>query len=135
MMKLRVIAAALVLFAGFALSASAGEISKSALSSMGFSSLQKMSDNDGLAIRGMGGKSGTHAAVWGSGTANFASPAGNATETTGYEAGSQHKHTARPALGGNIALAGQASSGRHGSINFTSSAPLAVRLPRPTNCC
>src|SRR5262245_11248776 len=111
---MKVISAAVVLLAGFVATASAGEISKSALGSMGFSSMQKMSDNDGLAVRGKG----TSASVWGSGTANFWSRSGNATETTGYQASSQHKRSSSTALGANIALAGKVS-GSDSGFRFT----------------
>ena len=47
----------------FAATAKAGDlaVSKSTLGSMGLGSMQQMSDNDGLAVRGKG----TQASVWG----------------------------------------------------------------------
>ena len=65
-MNVRIFSAATLVLCALVASASAGEISKSTLSSMGLGSMQQLSDNDGLAIRGMG----TSAAVWGEGTAN-----------------------------------------------------------------
>lgn len=63
------LALALVLVAGIAASASAADraVSKSTLSSMGLSSMQVMSDTDGLAVRGKG----TFAFTWGGSSANF----------------------------------------------------------------
>jgi hypothetical protein len=99
--------AALVVLAGMVASASAAErtVSKSTLSSMGLGSMQLMSDNDGLAIRGkgqMGGGSGTSASVWGEGTANYRGQ----TSTNGYQASSHHSSGPSSAVGGNISVAG-----------------------------
>jgi hypothetical protein len=80
-------------------SASAAErVSKSTLSSMGLGSMQLMSDNDGLAIRGKG----TSASVWGEGTANYKGQ----TSTNGYAASSSHHHSSSSAVGANISVAG-----------------------------
>ncbi len=85
MKKFAIACAALVVVASMAVSASAADaISKSTLSSMGFGSMQQISDTDGLAIRGKG----TYASVWGESTANFKGQ----TSTNGYQAGASHKH-------------------------------------------
>jgi hypothetical protein len=94
-----IVCAALVICAGLVASASAAEhVSKSTLSSMGLGSVQQMSDNDGLAIRGKG----TSASVWGEGTANFKGQ----TSTNGYQAAASHHNSSSSALGGNISAAG-----------------------------
>jgi hypothetical protein len=66
--------AAVVLLAA---TASAAEpVAKSTLASMGLGGMQQMSDNDGMAVRGLGIPhpafgGGTRASVWGSSTANW----------------------------------------------------------------
>ncbi|MEX0677272.1 MAG: hypothetical protein WD063_09365 [Pirellulales bacterium] len=69
----------------FAATASAGDlaVSKSTLGSMGLSSMQLMSDTDGMAVRGMG----VTAAVWGGSQANWFSANGSQHATNNYEAG------------------------------------------------
>ena len=78
-----IVCAATVLAATLVASASAGEhaVSKSTLNSMGFSSVQVMSDVDGLAVRGKG----TYASVWGSGSAIFGNGNGGNASANGYE--------------------------------------------------
>ena len=98
-MNLRIVTAATVVLAALAVSASAGEVSKSTLHSMGFGSMQQLSDVDGLAVRGKG----TSASVWGQGTANFF---GGNTSTNGYLAAADHHHGSSTAAGGNISAAG-----------------------------
>ena len=99
-MNLRIVCcAAAVILAGFVASASAGEISKSTLKSMGLGGMQQLSDSDGLAVRGKG----TSASVWGQGTANFF---GGTTSTNGYAAAADHHHSSSFAAGGNISVAG-----------------------------
>ena len=67
-----------------AVSAKAADaVSKSTLSSMGFSSMQVISDNDGLAVRGKG----TSASVWGESTANYRGQ----TSTNEAQDGSEHE--------------------------------------------
>lgn len=107
MKNMGILLAALVVCACLAASASAGEISKSTLSSMGLSSMQTLSSNDGLAIRGKG----THASVWGQSTANFF---GGQTSTNGYDAGASHRHGSSTAVGSNYSVAGVATN--HGFI-------------------
>ena len=97
-MNVRIFSAATLVLCALVASASAGEITKSTLSSMGLGSMQQLSDNDGLAIRGMG----TSAAVWGSGTANYQGQ----TSTNGYEAGASHRHGSSSAQGKNVSFAG-----------------------------
>lgn len=115
---MKVFSAAIVLLAGLVATASAGErgatISKSNLSGFGFASMTQMSDNDGLAVRGMG----TKASAWGSGSATYNSPNGTATSSNGYRASSQNKRGDSLAAGANVSLAGEAWSGRHGKTNF-----------------
>ena len=111
-MKSLAIASAL-LVAGFVGSAKAGEISKSTLSSMGFSSVTVMSDIDGLAIRGKG----TSASVWGEGTANYTNRAGSNTSTNGYNAAADHHRGSSTANGSNLSYAGNLHN--HSlSVNF-----------------
>ena len=107
-MNLRIVCcAAAVILAGFVASASAGEISKSTLKSMGLGGMQQLSDSDGLAVRGKG----TSASVWGQGTANFF---GGTTSTNGYAASADHHHSSSFAVGANVSAAGVVSS--HGFI-------------------
>jgi hypothetical protein len=103
MKNMGILLAALVVCACLAASASAGEISKSTLSSMGLSSMETLSANDGLAVRGKG----THAAAWGQSTANFY---GGQTSTNGYDAGASHRHGSSTAVGANVSVAGVATN-------------------------
>ncbi len=99
MKKYAIACAALVVVASMAVSAKAADaVSKSTLSSMGFSSIQLISDNDGLAVRGKG----TSASVWGESTANYKGQ----TSTNGYQAASSHKHGSSSAGGYNLSVAG-----------------------------
>ena len=78
-------------------------VSKATLTSMGLGKMQLLSDNDGLAIRGMG----TSASVWGEGTATFDKGPFYATETTGYKASASHHKGSSSAEGKNLAFAGK----------------------------
>jgi len=97
-MILRVLSVATVVLSAMAASASAGEVSKSTLSSMGFANMQQMSDTDGLAVRGKG----TNASVWGNGTANYLGQ----TSNNGYTAAASHHHGSSNANGGNFSYGG-----------------------------
>jgi hypothetical protein len=106
-----------VLVAGLVGSASASEVSKSTLTSMGFANATIMSDVDGLAVRGKG----SSASVWGVGTANFNNDNGSNTSTNGYLAAAEHRKGSSKAEGSNLSYAGNAtgSIGRHGlRVNF-----------------
>ena len=92
-------------------SVSGREISKSTLGSMGLNTMQQLSDNDGLAIRGKG----TSASVWGSGVANFH---GGTTQSSGYAAAVAHNYGSSTASGGDFNLVGVAHGTVGGSINF-----------------
>jgi len=94
------LALALVLVAGMVATASAADraVSKSTLSSMGLSSMQVMSDNDGLAVRGKG----TYAQVWGGSSANFLGQ----QSVNNYSAGAKHHHGSSTAAGGSVSFAG-----------------------------
>jgi hypothetical protein len=99
MKKFAIACAALVVVASMAVSAKAADaVSKSTLSSMGFSSIQLISDNDGLAVRGKG----TSASVWGESTANHKGQ----TSTNGYAADSSHRKGSSGAVGANLSVAG-----------------------------
>lgn len=88
-------------------SVKAGEVSKSTLGSLGLGSMQQLSDNDGLTVRGKG----TSASVWGQSTANFH---GGNTSTNGYEAAASHRHGSSTAAGANLSAAGVVSN--HGFV-------------------
>jgi hypothetical protein len=109
-MKSFAILCAALLVAGIAASATAGEhVSKSTLASMGFGSVQVMSDADGDAVRGKGwfGPSyGTSASVSGSSTANYWGHSGNATASNQYSASSKHKFGPASAQGESNSFAG-----------------------------
>jgi hypothetical protein len=94
------LALALVLVAGMVATASAADraVSKSTLSSMGLSSMQVMSDHDGLAVRGKG----TFAKVWGGSSANFHGQ----HSANNYAAGSNKWFGASGASGGSVSFAG-----------------------------
>lgn len=91
--------AAIVLFAA---TAKAGDlaVTKSTLSSMGLGSMQTMSDNDGLAVRGKG----TAAAVWGTSTAKWY---GGQFSNNNYEAGSSWIGKSSGAKGSSYSFAGK----------------------------
>ena len=101
-------------------SASAAEVSKSTLNTMGFGNVSVMSDIDGLAIRGKG----TSASVWGEGTANYTNRNGSNTSTNGYQAAASHHKGSSTANGTNISYAGNLS-GHHLSVNFAGGASTA----------
>lgn len=102
MKNLGIVCAALVVVASMVSTVSAADaISKSTLASMGLGSMQVMSDNDGLAVRGLGYR-GTYATVWGESTANYQGQ----TSTNGYEAGAKHKYGPSSAEGKNLSVAG-----------------------------
>ena len=83
----------------FAATASAADlaVSKSTLGSMGLSSMEQMSDEDGMAVRGKG----TFANVWGGSQASF----GNQFSTNNYEAGAQWLGKNSHANGGSLSYA------------------------------
>jgi hypothetical protein len=86
----------------FAATASAGDlaVSKSTLGSMGLSSMQVMSDSDGLAVRGKG----VFAGVWGGSAANF----GGQHSQNSYEAGASWLGPVGASAGGNsLSFAGE----------------------------
>jgi hypothetical protein len=99
-MNVRIFSAAAIVLCALVASASAGEVSKSTLSNMGLGSMQQLSDNDGLAIRGKG----TSASVWGEGTADYQGQ----TSTNGYQAASSHHKGSASAKGKNVSFAGTA---------------------------
>ncbi|MEX0678868.1 MAG: hypothetical protein WD063_17460 [Pirellulales bacterium] len=82
---MRNFAIACVVLMLFAATASAGDqaVSKSTLSSMGLTSMQQMSDTDGMAVRGKG----VSAAVWGGSQANWSTFNGAQHSANNYEAG------------------------------------------------
>jgi hypothetical protein len=102
-----------VIVAGMVGSVSAADhVPASTLASMGFSGAHQMSDNDGLAVRGMG----TSASVWGQSTA---SKGDDATSTNGYLASASHRHDSSTAKGSNLSFAGNVRGhGEHISFNF-----------------
>jgi hypothetical protein len=108
MKTLAISCVATVLFVGMVGSASAAEraisIPASTLTSMGLGGAHQMSDNAGLAIRGMG-DFGTSASVWGESTATK----GDNTSTNGYKAASTHHRGEASASGKNLSFAGSAS--------------------------
>ena len=105
--------AALMILAGIAATASAGEhavsVPKSTLASMGFVSAHQLSDTDGLAIRGKG----TSASVMGTSTANFDGRHGDATATNAYMASADHHRSASSANGSSLSFAGNVSGSLH----------------------
>lgn len=100
-MNVRIFSAATLVLCALVASASAGEINKSTLKNMGLGSMQQLSDNDGLAIRGKG----TSASVWGEGTATYQGQ----TSTNGYQAAASHRHGSSSAEGKNVSFAGIAN--------------------------
>ena len=116
-MNVRILLAAAVVLSALVASASAAEVSKSTLSSMGLAGMQQLSDNDGLTIRGKG----TSASVWGQGTANFEGQ----TSTNGYEAFARHRHSSSSAQGKNVSFAGIAQV-KYNSYGLSVRATLGV---------
>ncbi len=86
-------------------SVSASEVSKSTLNGMGLGSMTKLSDTDGLAIRGKG----TFAYASGSGFANLP----NAHQQSSYSAGSNHHSSSSFATGSNFNVVGTATQVGH----------------------
>jgi hypothetical protein len=111
MKNVAIICAAMVIFAGIAATASAGEraVPKSTLASMGFASAHQMSDTDGLAVRGKG----TSASVMGTSTANYSGRSGDATSTNAYMASADHHSSASSANGSSLSFAGNVSGSLH----------------------
>jgi hypothetical protein len=113
MKNVAIICAALVIFAGIAATASAGEqvgsVSKSTMASMGFASAHQLSDADGLAVRGKG----TSASVMGTSTANYDGRHGDATSTNAYMASADHRHDGSSANGSSLSFAGNVSGSVH----------------------
>ena len=98
-MKNVIIPCAVVALIGFASLASAAEpVSKSTLSSMGFGSMQQLSDEAGMTVRGKG----TFAGVWGGSTANF----NGQTANNNYEASASWTHKPAFAKGNSLSFAG-----------------------------
>jgi hypothetical protein len=85
----------------FAATASAADlaVSKATLGSMGLSSMQSMSDSDGLAVRGKG----TFANVWGGSSATF----GQQHSENFYEAGASWLGYASHAGGNSLSFAAE----------------------------
>jgi hypothetical protein len=75
--------------------------------------MQLISDNDGLAVRGMG----TYANVWGQGTAEYRGQ----TSTNGYEAGASHRRSESAASGSSLSYAGTVK------VRYSSGHGLSVR--------
>jgi hypothetical protein len=86
----------------FAATASAAEkaVSKLTLGSMGLSSMQTLSDEDGLAVRGKG----TFANVWGGSQANWY---GGQSSSNNYEAGASWLGKGSSAGGNSLSFAGK----------------------------
>jgi hypothetical protein len=108
-MKYVAIACALVLFA--ASTAAAGDLAvpRSTLGSMGLGSMNHLSDNDGLAIRGMGtfaGVSGSSHAKWVVGGGPHG-PSAVQESTNNYEAGAQWIGKRSSAGGESFSFAGK----------------------------
>lgn len=91
--------AAVLLFAATA-SAADLAVSKSTLGSMGLGSMQTLSDDDGLAVRGKG----TFASVWGGSQASFY---GGQFSSNSYEAGAQWLGKPSHAGGNSLSFAGK----------------------------
>jgi hypothetical protein len=90
--------AALMLLAA---TASAAEpVAKSTLSSMGLGSMQTMTDNDGLAVRGKG----TSASVWGGSAANWY---GGQSSVNNYSANASWLGKSSNAVGKSFSFAGK----------------------------
>lgn len=98
-MKNVLIASCVLVLVACVSTASAGEpISKSTLSNMGLGSMQLLSDDDGMAVRGKG----TFAAVWGGSSVVFQ----GAASTNSYEARSQWVYDSATARGKSLSFAG-----------------------------
>jgi hypothetical protein len=113
MKNVTTICAALVIFVGIAVTASAGEravfVSKSTLASMGFASAHQLSDTDGLAVRGKG----TSAGVVGTSYANFDGRHGGATSTNADIALADHYRSDSSVNGSSLSFAGNVSGSVH----------------------
>ncbi len=102
--------AALALVCGLISVSTAGEpaaISDSTLGSMGLGGMQKMSDTDGLLVRGKGYTGyggGTSASVWGGSSANWY---GGQSSNNNYEASSSWLGHGSSATGGSLSFAGK----------------------------
>ena len=93
----------LLLLAGPAMAAE-WPVSDSTLGGMGLRGMQRMSDSDGLAIRGRG----VHAGVWGGSITTWGSPGTTATSSNFYQAGSRwHGNNSTAASGQSLSFAGQ----------------------------
>ena len=95
---------ALAVVAVMAGGAVAGEISQATLNDMGLASMQKMSDDEGMAVRGK------WAFVWGQGTAAVV---GGTSSTNGYMAGTD---LANPTAAAGANLSGAATVGVVGGV-------------------
>jgi hypothetical protein len=113
MKNVGIVCAALVVALMVSSASAADAVSKSTLASMGLSSMQVMSDNDGLAVRGKG----TSASVWGQGTADYLGQ----TSTNGYRASSSHWSGPSSAGGNNLSVAGTVK------VRFSSDSGLYIR--------
>ncbi len=98
-MKNVLIASCALVLVAYVSTASAGEpISNSTLSNMGLSSMELLSDADGMAVRGKG----TFAGVWGGSSAVFQGSSAN----NNYEAAAQWVHDTSTATGNSLSFAG-----------------------------
>jgi hypothetical protein len=115
-MKSFVMACAVSLLVAAPSVASELAVSKSTLGNMGLSSMERMSDDAGMAVRGKG----TSAAVWGNSYASWALPAqtsGNfslfgpppkiAESTNSYQASASWQGKDSSAVGGSLSFAAQ----------------------------
>ncbi len=105
-MKVRIVTclAAIALVVATGARVSAGQPSRSALDEMGLGSLSVMSDDDALAVRGMGYHSTQSVAkAWGHSWAQISAHGGTAGSENGYDAAGKHS-----ASGSNLSFAGVA---------------------------
>jgi hypothetical protein len=89
-----------------------GRPSRDTLADMGLSGLVVMSDDDAMAVRGMGYKGGSSVRVWGNSFATINTKGGSAHSENGYAVSGKHF-----AAGGNFSFAGaefKKSSGKGG---------------------
>jgi hypothetical protein len=93
-----------------AASAAAAEpaVSPATLSAMGLSSMESLSDADGLAVRGKG----TFANVWGGSTATW----GGQTSSNNYSAGSSWLGKSSGAVGSSTSFAGKFNFSGYGGF-------------------
>jgi hypothetical protein len=99
-MKYVAIAGAILMF-GAATAVAGDAISKSTLGSMGLGGMQRLSDNDGLAVRGKG----TFASVSGTSHAKFAHGGSLFESSNSYEAGAQWIGKSSSAHGSSLSYA------------------------------